>query len=159
VISLLKPFRPEALRSALGGVLHEPLPEGRVENRKSMRVDVAISCSISERAPSSEDPSFGSVRNLSFGGCFVQTDQPKAVGSVIRFQFQGLEHYELIGRVAWAGLKGMGIALIPHSEEAHLFFKKFALNKLKQKGAGMMGANSALMEAGRVCPESSEKRG
>jgi len=124
-----------------------------------MRVDVAISCSISERAPSSEDPSFGSVRNLSFGGCFVQTDQPKAVGSVIRFQFQGLERYELIGRVAWAGLKGMGIALIPHSEEAHLFFKKFALNKLKQKGAGMMGANSALMEAGRVCPESSEKRG
>lgn len=143
VIALLKPFRPEALRQALRSVLHEALPEGRTEFRRSIRVDGAVTCTFSDPKDETQQLHYASVRNLGFGGCFLQSDKILPVGSKTRFYFQGLDRYVLVGRVAWVGASGMGLALIPECQETTLFYKKFVLNKLKQKGVGIMGADSA----------------
>jgi CheY-like chemotaxis protein len=163
VMTILKPFRPEALRQGLQNVLHEPLPDGRTEHRKSIRVDVAVSCTFCEGHGKSGEFYYGSVRNLNFGGCYIQFEKGQfeeilPAGSLIRFAFQGLEHYDLAGRVVWSRESGMGIALQAEKAESHTFFKKFVLNKLKQKGVGIMGSESveslsSATEVGRVSPE------
>ncbi|MFL5814233.1 MAG: response regulator [Bdellovibrionia bacterium] len=143
VIALLKPFRPEALKQVLQSILHEPLVAGRSDLRKSIRVDSSIACSISKEDDMEGKAYFASVRNLGFGGCFLQTDVPLVIGQKIRFIFQGLERYVLTACVAWQNHSGVGVTLIRNHPEADLFYKKFVLNKLKQKGVGIMGVNSA----------------
>jgi CheY-like chemotaxis protein len=151
VITLMKPFRPEALKEGLKSVLHELLPEGRADLRKSIRVESSISCSFIEEDSQQVESCFASVRNLGFGGCYLQVQSPVLTqGQVIRFFLQGLERYVLTGRVAWSSAHGMGIALIQSSPQTELFYKKFVLNKLKQKGVGIMGVNSASGAAERV---------
>jgi CheY-like chemotaxis protein len=150
VIALLKPFRPEALREALRSVLHEPLAEGRKEYRRCTRVDSAVTCTFYETSDASNQPHYASVRNLGFGGCYVQTDRKLPIGTKVRFFFQGLDRYVFAGRVVWTGNAGVGLALIPECAETVAFFKKFVLNKLKQKGVGIMGANCASEEAERA---------
>ncbi len=64
------------------------------------------------------------------------------LGSKIRFFFHGLDRYVLVGRITWVSNAGMGVSLIPESQETAAFFKRFVLNKLKQKGVGIMGVDS-----------------
>jgi CheY-like chemotaxis protein len=152
VIALLKPFRPEALRQVLKSILQEPLLEGRADLRKSIRVESSIACSISRDDDLEGKAFFASVRNLGFGGCYLQTDTPLAVGQKIRFIFQGLERYVLTACVTWQGSSGVGVTLIRNQPETDLFYKKFVLNKLKQKGVGIMGVNSASKAVDCVLP-------
>lgn len=145
VITLMKPFRPEALKESLKNVLHEPLFEGRADLRKSIRVESSISCSFIEGDAQQGKVHYASARNLGFGGCYLQTQDTQVSlpqGQIIRFFFQGLDRYVLTGRIAWRSDFGMGIELLQNHPDTEHFYKKFVLNKLKQKGVGIMGANS-----------------
>jgi DNA-binding response OmpR family regulator len=156
VITLIKPFRPEVLFGAVRLVLERSLSDGRQTRRKSLRVDVSISCIFFETHQTEQEAKFATVRNLSFGGCFIQldpTDSTLPIGAKIRFSFQGLEHYALAGEVAWIESSGMGVSLKPETSESDAFFKKFVLNKLKQKGVGIMGAQPM---TGEAAPDASE---
>lgn len=141
-LTLMKPFATEALIHALKQVLAQPLSGGRIDTRKSTRVDTSIDCEI--QAGGSQGMSTGVVRNLSFGGCYIEavTADFQKIESSIGFRLRGSDHL-IRGRVAWArpssgqAQGGIGVCFSQDSVDTEEFLRDFILNQLKLCGVAI----------------------